>query len=144
MPSVSIISGVLLILLGIFGYAFSLIDGHASLTALIPAAFGILLVIFGAFAKSKENLRKHLMHAAILVALVGFLIPAARVLLNLVAALDVISPPLASSESAVIGAMGGKIISLAILSQVAMALICLVFVILSVKSFINARRNRVV
>lgn len=144
MPSTSIISGVLLILLGIFGYAFGLIDGHGSPTALIPAAFGLLLVVFGAIAKSKEHLRKHLMHAAVLIALVGFIIPAVRVLSNLIAVLGMISPPLTSSESAGIGATGGKIISLAIFSQIAMALICLVFVILSVKSFINARRNRII
>ncbi|MGI9035635.1 MAG: hypothetical protein ACR2GD_06310 [Pyrinomonadaceae bacterium] len=143
MPSASIVSGVLLILLGIFGYVFSLIDNHASLTALIPAAFGLLLVIFGWLAKSKENLRKHLMHAAVLVALVGFVIPAARVLSNLISVLSMTSPALTSSESAGIGATGGKIISLAILSQIIMALICLVFVILSVKSFVDARRNRV-
>lgn len=121
MPSTSIVSGVLLILLGIFGYVFSLLDNHASLTALIPAAFGLLLLICGFVAKSKENLRKHLMHAAVLVALVGFIIPAIRVLSKL----------------------GDFTVSLAILSQLAMSLICLVFVVLSVKSFIAARREKV-
>ncbi|MGI8556317.1 MAG: hypothetical protein ACR2LT_08185 [Pyrinomonadaceae bacterium] len=121
MPSTSIVSGVLLILLGIFGYVFSLLDNHASLTALIPAAFGLLLLICGFVAKSKENLRKHLMHAAVLVALVGFIIPAIRVLSKL----------------------GDFTVSLAILSQLAMSLICLVFVVLSVKSFIAARRDKV-
>lgn len=119
MPSASMVSGILLILIGIFGYAFGLIDGHASLTALIPAAFGLLLLIFGYIARSKDNLRKHLMHAAVLVALIGFLIPAIRL----------------------ISKLGDFTVSLAILSQVAMSLICLVFVILSVKSFIDARRN---
>ena len=120
MPSTSIISGALLILIGIIGYVFSIVDGNASLTALIPAAFGLLLVIFGFLAKSNENLRKHLMHAAVLVALLGFLIPAGRLLSQ----------------------MSNIKVSLAVLSQVAMSLICLVFVILSVKSFVDARRNR--
>ena len=120
MPSTSIISGALLILIGIIGYVFSIIDGNTSLTALIPAAFGLLLVIFGFLAKSNENLRKHLMHAAVLVALLGFLIPAGRLLSQ----------------------MSNIKVSLAVLSQVAMSLICLVFVILSVKSFVDARRNR--
>lgn len=119
MPSTAIVSGVLLILLGIIGYVFGLIDGHGSPTALIPAAFGVVLAIFGFVAKSNENLRKHLMHAAVLVALVGFIIPAVRVLSKL----------------------GDFSVSLAILSQIAMSLICLVFVILCVKSFIDARRN---
>jgi preprotein translocase subunit Sss1 len=120
MPSTSIVSGVLLILIGIIGYVFSLIDGHTSLTALIPAAFGLLLVIFGFAAKSKENLRKHLMHAAVLVGLLGFLIPAWRL----------------------ISRMNDLTVSLAVLSQAAMALICLVFVILCVNSFIAVRQNR--
>lgn len=120
MPSTSIISGILLILIGIIGYVFSLFDGNTSLTALIPAAFGLLLLIFGFVAKSNENLRKHLMHAAVVVGLLGFLIPTAR---------------LVSQAS-------NLKVSLAVLSQAAMALICLFFVILSVQSFINARRNR--
>lgn len=120
MPSTSIVSGVLLILIGIIGYAFSLIDGHTSVTALIPSAFGLLLLIFGLIAKSNENLRKHLMHAAVLVGLLGFLIPAWRL----------------------ISRMNDLTVSLAVLSQAAMAIVCLFFVILSVQSFINARRNR--
>jgi hypothetical protein len=108
-----------LILIGIIGYVFSLIDGNTSWTALIPAAFGLLLAIFGFAAKSNENLRKHLMHAAVLVALLGFLIPAGRLLSQI----------------------GNIKVSLAVFSQAAMSLICLVFVILSVKSFIDARRN---
>ena len=119
MPSTSIISGILLILLGIAGYLFSVADGNTSLTALIPAVFGVLLVILGFVAKQNENLRKHLMHAAVLVALIGFLIPTVRLA----------------------GNAGNLQISLAVLSQGLMALICLFFVILSVQSFINARRN---
>ncbi|MDQ6786694.1 MAG: hypothetical protein M3033_07765 [Acidobacteriota bacterium] len=122
MPSTSIISGVLLILIGICGYLFSLIDGHTSLTALIPCAFGLLLVIFGFLAKSNENLRKHLMHAAVLVGLFGFIIPAWRLLSR----------------------MNDATVSLAVLSQAAMAIICLVFVILCVKSFIDARREKAI
>ena len=138
MPSTSIVTGVLLILLGIFGYVFGLLDGHASPTALIPAAFGLLLVIFGFIARSKENLRKHLMHAAVLVAFIGFLIPAIRLISKyggLFGSSD------ASAESAGIGATA-SFISLAVLSQAAMSVICLVFVILCIKSFIAARRSR--
>ncbi len=122
MPSTSIISGILLILIGIAGYVFSIFDGNKSATALIPAAFGLLLLIFGLIAQSKENLRKHLMHAAVLVGLIGFLIPTVRLV----------------SQASNIK------VSLAVLSQAAMAIVCLFFVILSVQSFINARRNRVV
>jgi len=106
---------------GFAGYIFSQIDGHASPTALIPAAFGVLLVIIGMIAKSKENLRMHLMHAAVLVGLLGFLIPAWRLFSK----------------------RNDLTVSLAVLSQAAMSLICLFFVILCVQSFVNARRNRV-
>lgn len=121
MPSTSIISGVLLILIGIIGYVFSIVDGNTSLTALIPAAFGLLLVIFGFLAKSKESLRKHFMHATVLVGLIGFIVPTARL----------------------VSQFRNIQVSLAVFSQAAMALICLVFVILCVKSFIDARKNRV-
>lgn len=122
MPSTAIVCGVLLILIGIAGYVYGLLNGSASLTALIPAAFGLLLAILGAAARAKENLRMHLMHFAVLVGLVGFLIPAWRVVSNL----------------------GGITLSAALISQIAMSLVCLIFVILSVKSFIDARRSRIV
>ena len=121
MPSTAILSGVLLILVGIAGFGFSLADGKNAPTALIPAAFGLLLVILGFIAKSKENLRMHIMHAAVLIGLLGFLIPAGRLLMH----------------------VSDIKVSLAVLSQVAMSVICLVFVLLCVKSFIDARRNRV-
>lgn len=121
MPTTAITSGILLILIGIIGYVFSIIDGNTSLTALIPAAFGILLAILGFVAKSKESLRMHVMHVAVLVGLIGFIIPAWRIL----------------------STISNIKVSLALFSQAAMSLVCLVFVILCVKSFIDARRNRV-
>ena len=120
MPTTTIVSGILLILLGIVGYFFSDLESSKRLTALIPAAFGFVLLILGIIAKSKENLRKHLMHAAVLIGLLGFVLPAARLLMN-VSNLEV---------------------KLSVLSQALMALICLFFVILSIQSFVNARRNR--
>jgi hypothetical protein len=121
MPSAAIISGFLLILVGIIGYVYGMMGERASLTALIPAGFGLVLLILGFLSQSKENLRKHLMHVAVLVALLGFLIPTFRILSRL----------------------SDFTMNAANLSQLAMALICLVFVILSVKSFIDARRNRI-
>lgn len=121
MPSAAIISGFLLILIGIIGYIYGMMGERASLTALIPAGFGLVLLILGFLSQTKENLRKHLMHVAVLAALVGFLIPTFRILSRL----------------------GDFTMNMANLSQLAMALICLVFVILSVKSFIDARRNRI-
>ncbi|MEJ7849021.1 MAG: hypothetical protein WKF92_13130 [Pyrinomonadaceae bacterium] len=122
MPATSIIFGTLLVLIGIIGYAYgAMYSEYASKTALIPAAFGIVLIILGFVSQQKENLRKHLMHTAILVALLGFIATAARLVPRL----------------------GGVTFTAAEISQIATALICLVFVILAIKSFAEARRNRV-
>jgi hypothetical protein len=96
-----------------------MLDGKASVTALIPAFFGIVIAVLGAFAKSNEGLRKHLMHAALTVALLGFVIPAFRLLSNL----------------------DGLTFSAGVIAQAAMTLICLMFLILGIQSFVNARRS---
>ena len=119
MPSTAIGCGLSLILIGIAGYVWGMMDGKASITALIPAFFGLVIALLGAFAKSNENLRKHLMHVAVLVGLIGFIIPAFRLLSKL----------------------GDLTLSAAVVSQAAMALICLIFVILCIQSFVNARRS---
>ena len=120
MPSTAIGCGLSLILVGIAGYVWGMMGGNASFTALIPAIFGLVIAILGAFAKSNESLRKHLMHAALLIALIGFVIPAFRLLSKF------------SSLS----------LSPAVVAQAAMALICLMFLILGIQSFVNARRLR--
>lgn len=117
MPGTSILIGRLLVVLGIAGYGYGLFAGAASVTALIPAFFGIVILALGHLAKAKENLRKHLMHAAVLVALLGFIAVAAR-----------LAPRISSVE-----------MSVAVVSQLLMALLCLAFVILAVRSFIAAR-----
>lgn len=120
MPSTSIAAGALLLLVGIAGYVYGMTQNSASVTALIPAFIGILLLVFGFLAKSKESLRKHLMHAAVLVALLGFI--------------------------AILGDLARTgfnfTMSAALISKLLTGLICLFFVILSIQSFINARRNQ--
>lgn len=120
MPSTSIVFGILLILIGVIGYVYGMAAGHASPTALIPAAFGIALLLLGVFSRMREYLRKHLMHVAVLIGLIGFIITAGRL----------------------ISKIGDLSMSAAVLSQLAMAIVCLVYVVLSIKSFIDARRNR--
>lgn len=120
MPSLAINFGRLLVLIGIMGYGWGFYIQRVSLTALIPAFFGIVLLVLGHIAQSKESLRKHLMHAAVLVALLGFIASTGRLLSKI----------------------GEITLSAAYLSQIAMAIVCLAFVILSVRSFINARQNR--
>lgn len=119
MPSTSIACGTLLILIGILGYINGVMTGHASFTALIPAVFGIVLLLLGVFARKSEGMRKHLMHAAVVVALLGFIATAGRL----------------------VSKIGELTYSAAVVSQVSMALVCLLFVILGVKSFADARRR---
>ena len=68
--------GLALIGLGAWGY-LGATAGHASLTALIPAAVGGLLLACGLVAL-REGLRMHAMHAAALVGLLGTLLAAGR------------------------------------------------------------------
>jgi hypothetical protein len=121
MANTTILFGVLLILLGVVGWVGS---GMESPTALIPSIFGLLLVIAGALAR-KESRRKHAMHAAAMVGLLGFL-GSASGLLQL--------PALLGGEDLARPA--------AVWSKSAMAVLSAVFVGLCVKSFIEARKAR--
>ncbi|MEI6416520.1 MAG: hypothetical protein WCO92_02235, partial [Verrucomicrobiota bacterium] len=69
MSSLSIIFGLLLNIIGLVGFFGT---GSTHYTALIPCALGLLLIISGLIAR-KENLRRHAMHVAVLVAFLGFL-----------------------------------------------------------------------
>ena len=93
---------------------------RASVTALIPAFFGIVMALLGFAAGAKEGLRKHLMHAAVVIALLGFILTAGRLIMKF--------PELTMSA--------------AVISQAAMAVVCLLYVILAVRSFAAARKNR--
>lgn len=119
MPSVSISCGRILILIGALGYIYSYMSGRTSWTALIPAFFGLLFMVLGYVARAKEDLRKHLMHAAMVFALLGFLASAGRL----------------------ISKFGEISFSAVYVSQILMALTCLFLVVFGVKSFIDARKN---
>ena len=123
MASTSIVFGFLLLMLAAVGYGYGLSNGNASLTALIPGAFGIFLIVFGAAARQREDLSKHLMHGAVLVGLLGFLATASSFL-----KIPALLAGTAERPAAVV-------------TQLTMAVICLMFVVLCVKSFIDARRN---
>lgn len=121
MPTVTIVTGVLLALLGIGSYFAT---GQASITALIPAFFGVPLAILGALARDEKRL-KTAMHIAAALGLVGFLggAPGLFKLPALLWGQEVARPA-------------------AVKTQAAMAAILGVFVALCVKSFIDARRRR--
>ncbi len=59
--------GAGLVVLGVGAYFTS---GQTSMTALIPAVFGVILIALGQFAK-RDAYTKHAMHAAVVVALIG-------------------------------------------------------------------------
>jgi hypothetical protein len=119
---VTVVFGILLIALGLIGYFAT---DRVSWTALIPAIFGAVLLILGLLGY-KEHLRKHVMHAAAMVALIGFIGALFRVVPHL--------PALVAGEHIEHGR--------AVLCSAIMAGLCGVFVALCVRSFIVARRNR--
>lgn len=120
MPPVTIAFGLIMIALGAVFY----FDTQA-VTALIPAFAGIVFVLLGVLG-FKEGLRKHVMHAAAALGLLGALATGAMGVPKLIKHLsggDVERPAAAIEQSL-------------------FALICLAFVILCVRSFIAARRAR--
>lgn len=126
MPAITVLIGLMLILVGLGGFGYSYAkDGVAHFTALIPAIIGILILLCGAIAIFRENLRKHLMHAALVIALLGFLgtVMGAIKLFTLIAGGSVERP-------------------LAVVSQSLTAALCLALIIIGVRSFIAARRTR--
>lgn len=121
MPQTAVVFGVLLSLVGVGFYAGT---GAASVTALIPAFIGLPLVVAGFLAR-REGLRRHAMHAAALLGTLGVLgsLRGAVQLPALVGGGEVARPAAVSAQSIT-------------------AALCLVFVALCVRSFVNARRER--
>lgn len=121
MPRFSLTLGIILTLLGVVGYAMS---GGASWTALIPALFGILFIGAGVLGRN-EKLRKHAMHGAAALALVGILGSFGGLLkfFTMIGGAEVERPA-------------------AVIAQSVMAVLCIVFLVLSIKSFIDARKKR--
>lgn len=118
MAGITVWVGIVLVLMGLGGY---LATGMVSVTALIPAFFGLPIAILGQVAKNEAR-RKHAMHGAVLLGLLGFL-GSAPGLLKL---------PLLLS--------GGAERPVAVAMQALMAILLAVFVFLCVRSFIAARR----
>lgn len=125
MARITIALGVFLVLLAAIGFVAT---GSAHPTALIPGAAGLLFVLFGALANSPDPKRRMLwMHISVTVALVLFVA-------TLKADLDVIR----LSQGAVLPH------PVAVEEKATMSLLCFLYVLLCVRSFVNARRTRVV
>lgn len=122
----TLITAVLLILVGIVGYAGQDPNpetGKVSITAMIPAFVGVLLGICGLLAFN-DKIRKHAMHVAAVIGVIGFFggfMPLQRQY-KLTGSIDPTKP------SAISGLL--------------MVLICAIFVGLCVNSFIQARKAR--
>lgn len=120
MARITIGLGVVLIALGIGAYFAT---GRESWTALIPAVFGLPMAGLGVLAL-QDGMRKMAMHIAVVLGVLGFC-GTVTGLIKLPALLggDELERPVAVGV------------------QSAMAVLCFIFVVLCVQSFIKARRG---
>jgi hypothetical protein len=108
----------------VLGLVFFFLTGAHAHTALIPTLFGLILLVLGLLARTNDSKRRMMvMHIAVTVGLFGFLFPVGRVLIGWVKA-------------------RGVVMGMADREELLMGLICLVFVLLCVRSFIAARKAR--
>lgn len=108
--------GVILIVVGVGAWLLAGGPG-TSLTALLPAVLGLLLLVLGLLA-GRGEWHRHVIHAALVVALLGFLGTLRQVV------------PIFSGDA-----------GLAEWASLITALLCLLYVALGVRSFIAARRG---
>jgi hypothetical protein len=114
MPRTTIVIGLFLILQGV---GFYVVTETKSITALIPTFFGLPIFLLGC-AALKESIRKHAMHGAVALALLGLLAPIGRI------------------------ASAGFKLSAAGVSLILMIALCASLLTLGIKSFIDARRRQ--
>ena len=119
MTTVTRVVGAALVVIGVAGWLIAGGPG-TSPTALLPAGLGLVVLVLGLLA-GKETLHRHMIHAALVVALLGLLgtVPNAAPLLA-----------------------GQEMDSVAAWSSLLTALLCVVYLALGVRSFIAARRSR--
>jgi hypothetical protein len=123
MAKITLVFAALLIALGLVGY---LGTGSLHPTALIPTWFGLALGVFGLLAISpNEGRRKLFMHVNVTIGLLGFLGAGGRALFAYLHA----------------NSAGKAPDAIALGSQLAMAGLMLIYVILCMRSFISARRS---
>lgn len=134
MAKLAMVFGVLIALVGVIGY----VETHFW-HALIPVVLGFLLVLLGLIANTDNQKRRMLaMHIAVTLGLLGFLgtIPGLIAMFGFLTGSHHQTP----SEQFRVGML--SVHKLAAEVQSATSILCLIFVLLCVRSFIAARRAR--
>jgi amino acid permease len=134
MVKLTIVFGALIALVGVAGF----IETHFW-HALIPVVLGILLALLGLLANTNDQKRRMLaMHIAVTLALLGFLgtIPGLIAMVRFLTG----THQETASEHVQVGTL--SVHQLAAEVQSVTSILCLIFVLLCVRSFIAARRNR--
>lgn len=114
MPKPTLLFATLLIALGVSAFLFS-----GSRTALLPAYAGLALGILGGLALAFDGGRRHLMHVAAVVALLGALAPAATLVIR-----------------------AAQMSPLALTVNIGMLVLCGALLVLMIRSFMAVRRAR--
>ena len=115
--------GIVLTLLAVVCFALT---GSSHPTALIPGGIGLLFVLFGGLARTPEPKRRALwMHVAVAVALLMFLglVPADLLAIQVMRGATVAHP-------------------VAVWEKAATSVLCLIFTLACIRSFVAARRTR--
>lgn len=110
------IIGALLILTGVIFYLVTM----SSVTALIPAFFGLLIFLCGWIGARRPAWNRHAMHAAAALALIAIL--------------GSVMPAFSSLAA-------GTGLTAAVVEQLLTIILCLVLLVMAVRSFIAARRT---
>jgi hypothetical protein len=116
----SILFGILMVLLGVAGWVAAGATAAAKTALIIPSAFGGVLILCGLIGAKFPGANKHVMHVAALVALLG---------------------TVGGFMMAIKGLLGEPH-WLKIVTQGSLGVLCLVFLVLCVRSFIQARVAR--
>ncbi|MGQ0574755.1 MAG: hypothetical protein ACT4RN_11210 [Pseudonocardia sp.] len=121
MLRLTFVIGGVLVVLGIVAYAAT---GAASVTALIPAFVGIVLLVCGGIGSRSDAARKHAIHAALVVALVGAL----GSLMQVVRLGEVFAGTAARPAAVIVSTV--------------MFVLLVTYVVMGVRSFVAARKAR--
>jgi|WetSurMetagenome_2_1015567.scaffolds.fasta_scaffold1209281_1 uncharacterized membrane protein len=116
MPKISVVFGIFLSVIGLYGYYGM---GKVSVTALIPLFIGVLIIILGVLAFNEKRI-KHSMHAASVLMLMGLIGSLYRL-----------------THKVFLGNIDGSAMILILVSM-----FCIMFLILAINSFIEARKAR--